>query len=910
MNNLIFIGFLLVAFQVGLSRAALPSNIRIGGIFGIDDGKTNYSAFEIAFNMAIAEINADTSILNNVTLEGISNTTAPLDVKQSVDSACDQTKKGVVTIIGPARSNAVKAVNYICSGLDIPQIAFAATDPALFFSYQQYPSLLRMSSSGDLKSDVIIAVMKRFKWTKAVMITSSDDYGSMTLQHLRHSSFEHKTIDIVKTETFPARKNPSDVTFESPLLSLRATQIRLVILNSPGKYASELLHEADHLHMLDRGWVWIVSDAIVSQIDLFDIEDEPPEYLVGLVGVVPSLARAKNRESFQTRFLASGGREPIHVHVYKVYDAVWTVAKALHEMAINGETLTAPNLTCIQCNENNITKWSDGRTLLQKMKAVSFTGELHPVSFTNEGSLEFQGYDLVNLGHHDGFKRVGYWDSSSGLTVNVSEIEWPGETLVVPEGSRVSMKNKTFRVVTIVEPPFTMKKIGNYTGNEAYEGYCMDMLKELAERLEFNYVLHSPSDGNWGAKSAETQEWNGMVREIIDGKADMIGAAFTISSIRQEAVDFTIPYIDLGLTVIMKKKVSEKGLLAFMDPFTNDVWFLLFCSTMYVGILLTVCSKLSPYGFYGQVVQANENIVGEDGMDELEENKDNMNLDESTWFSMGSLLGQGTDNQPKAISGKVVAAVWWMTGTIFVATYTANLAAFLTITKSAINIRSLEDLANQDEIKYGTVQSTQPSQFFERSNLPLYQKMWSHIQSSNTLLESSTVGFQKVQEGDFAFIWDSPVLEYTINQQPCNTFILNDLFSPIGYGLAFPLNSPYTDVISEEILKLRESGFLDKLKNEWFIHKGTCGNGKIKKPSSIITVELKDVMGVYMLVGGGVVLGLIFLLVECLYFTRKLVKHPDTEYPTYKQALKARLKLIWADMKLRWISRRPKADKC
>ena len=36
---------------------------------------------------------------------------------------------------------------------------------------------------------------------------------------------------------------------------------------------------------------------------------------------------------------------------------------------------------------------------------VSFTGELHPVSFTNEGSLQFQGYDLVNLGHH-GFERV------------------------------------------------------------------------------------------------------------------------------------------------------------------------------------------------------------------------------------------------------------------------------------------------------------------------------------------------------------------------------------------------------------------------------------------------------------------------------------------------------------------------
>lgn len=45
---------------------------------------------------------------------------------------------------------------------------------------------------------------------------------------------------------------------------------------------------------------------------------------------------------------------------------------------------------------------------------------------------------------------------------------------------------------------------------------------------------------------------------------------------------------------------------------------------------------------------------GEDDMDDLEENKDNMNLDESAFFSMGSLLGQGTDNQPKAISGLII----------------------------------------------------------------------------------------------------------------------------------------------------------------------------------------------------------------------------------------------------------------
>ncbi|XP_028411022.1 glutamate receptor ionotropic, kainate 2-like isoform X2 [Dendronephthya gigantea] len=858
--------------------------------------------------MAIAEINADTTILNGTTLEGISNTTAPLDVKQSVDSACDQIKQSVVAIIGPARSNAVKAVNYISSGIDIPQITFAATDHSLFEAYQQYPFLLRLSSTGDRQSDVIIAIMEHFKWDKAVMITSTDDYGYTTLQRLRHASFQRTTIDIVKTETFPALDDPSLIDFTSPLLSLRSSQVRLVILCSPGKYAKRLLDVAYHLGMVTQDWVWIVSDAIATEMTLFDPVTEQPEYIMGLLGVEPSSTRTENQRSFETRFLARGGKKPVNVYAYKVYDAVWTVAKALHAMAVSNETLTQPNLTCIQCDQNNITKWTDGKSLLRRMKSVSFAGELSTISFTSEGSLQFEGYDVVNLNHH-GFERVGYWDNSNDLTLNVSDISWLGQFAGPPQAMKVSMKNKTFKIVTIQEPPFSIKAAGNATGNEAWDGYCMDLLNELAQRLEFNYVLHGSYDGNFGGKSAETQEWNGMVREITDGKADMAVAAFTISSLRQEVIDFTIPYIDLGLTVIMKKKESEKGLLAFMDPFTNDVWFLLFCSTMYVGLVLTICSKLSPYGFYGQVVQANENMLGEDDMDDLEENKDNMNLDEAAWFSMGSLLGQGTDNQPKAISGKVIAAVWWMTGTIFVATYTANLAAFLTIEKSAINIRSLENLVNQDEIKYGTVVSSQPSQFFERSNIALYQKMWSHMQSESTLVETSTDALERVQEGGYAFIWDSAVLEYIINQKPCNTFILNDLFSPLGYGIGLPLNSPYKDLISREILKLRESGFLDKLKNEWFVHKGTCGNSNVKTPSTMVTVQIKDVIGVYMLVAGGIVLGFIFLIFECLYYSRKLVKHPDSEYSTYMEALKARIKLIWSDMKLRWISTRPRANK-
>lgn len=141
--------------------------------------------------------------------------------------------------------------------------------------------------------------------------------------------------------------------------------------------------------------------------------------------------------------------------------------------------------------------------------------------------------------------------------------------------------------------------------------------------------------------------------------------------------------------------------------------------------------------------------------------------------------------------------------------------------------------------------------------------------------ESSAQGLAKVQEGDYAFIWDSAVLEYVINQDPCNTFILNDLFSPLGYGIGLPLHSPYKDAISNEILKLRENGFLDKLKSEWFVQKGTCGV-KSTTTSLVVTVQLADVIGVYLLVAGGVLLGFIALAFEWFYFTRKLAKNSDS----------------------------------
>lgn len=51
-------------------------------------------------------------------------------------------------------------------------------------------------------------------------------------------------------------------------------------------------------------------------------------------------------------------------------------------------------------------------------------------------------------------------------------------------------------------------------GNDRYEGFCVDMLKELAEILRFNYKIRLVGDGVYGVPEANGT-WTGMVGELI-----------------------------------------------------------------------------------------------------------------------------------------------------------------------------------------------------------------------------------------------------------------------------------------------------------------------------------------------------------------------------------------------------------
>lgn len=73
----------------------------------------------------------------------------------------------------------------------------------------------------------------------------------------------------------------------------------------------------------------------------------------------------------------------------------------------------------------------------------------------------------------------------------------------------------------------------------------------------------------------------------------------------------------------------------------------------------------------------------------------------------------GSELMPKALSTRIVGGIWWFFTLIIISSYTANLAAFLTVERMDSPIDSADDLAKQTKIEYGAVRDGSTMTFFK-----------------------------------------------------------------------------------------------------------------------------------------------------------------------------------------------------
>lgn len=116
----------------------------------------------------------------------------------------------------------------------------------------------------------------------------------------------------------------------------------------------------------------------------------------------------------------------------------------------------------------------------------------------------------------DGLRKIGSWNATHGLNMTYPSPD--GDSL----GEEGSLVNKSFIVLIAMSAPYSMLKEDSrqLTGNDRYEGFGNDLIHELSLMLGFNYTYVVQEDNKYGSLDKETKEWNGMMREIMDGVSD------------------------------------------------------------------------------------------------------------------------------------------------------------------------------------------------------------------------------------------------------------------------------------------------------------------------------------------------------------------------------------------------------
>ena len=183
----------------------------------------------------------------------------------------------------------------------------------------------------------------------------------------------------------------------------------------------------------------------------------------------------------------------------------------------------------------------------------------------------------------------------------------------------------------------------------------------------------------------------------------MAVAALTISYLREQAIDFTKPFLNLGISILFKAPERKKpGIFSFLNPLAIEIWIYVISAYIVVSFSIFVLARFSPYEWYNPhpcnpETDTVENTFG---------------LSNSFWFTVGTLMQQGSDVNPRAISTRIVGATWWFFTLIIISSYTANLAAFLTVERMVSPIKSADDLAKQTEILYGSLEGGATQTFF------------------------------------------------------------------------------------------------------------------------------------------------------------------------------------------------------
>ncbi|XP_077578929.1 glutamate receptor ionotropic, kainate 4 isoform X3 [Stigmatopora nigra] len=703
--------------------------------------------------------------------------------------------------------------------------------------------------------DVSLAVaslLTFFNSTAACLICAQADCLLNLEQLLRQFLISKETLSVRMLD---------DSQDPTPLLKeIRDDKTGTIIVDANATMSHIILERASELGMLSVYYTYIFTSLEFSMLQLDDLADKR----VNIVGFsvfnqthpffedfVLSLNRSWQENCEHAPFAGT----PLSSAL--LFDAVYAVVAAVQELNRSQNV----GATQLSCSTSKI--WEHGTSLMNYLRMVELEGLTGHIEFNSKGQRSNYALRIMQS-KKDGLRQIGLWHSEDGLSMEKK-----------PPSVNVThtLFNTTLTVTTILENPYVMLRANHQEmeGNERYEGFCVDMLKELSAILKFKYRIRLVGDGQYGAPGANGT-WSGMVGELISRKADLAVAGLTITAEREKVIDFSKPFMTLGISIMYRVHLGRRpGYFSFLDPFSPGVWLFMLLAYLAVSCVLFLVARLTPYEWYNPhpCLKGRCNLL-----------INQYSLGNSLWFPVGGFMQQGSTIAPRALSTRCVSGVWWAFTLIIISSYTANLAAFLTVQRMEVPIESVDDLADQTAIEYGTMHGGSTMTFFRNSRYQTYQRMWNfmHSKQPSVFVKSTEEGIARVLNSNYAYLLESTMNEY-YRQRNCNLTQIGGLLDTKGYGIGMPLGSVYRDEFDLAILKLQEDNRLEILKRKWW-DGGKCPKEEDHRAKGL---GMENIGGIFVVLVCGL---LVAILMAVLEFAWMLRHAPGSEQSACEEMLR------------------------
>lgn len=109
---------------------------------------------------------------------------------------------------------------------------------------------------------------------------------------------------------------------------------------------------------------------------------------------------------------------------------------------------------------------------------------------------------------------------------------------------------------------------------------------------QFEYLNHISCCLFFNSYILTRSDWDGMMKELLDQRADLAIADLTITFDREQVVDFTMPFMNLGISVLYRKPVKQPpNLFSFLSPLSLDVWIYMATAYLGVSVLLFILAR-------------------------------------------------------------------------------------------------------------------------------------------------------------------------------------------------------------------------------------------------------------------------------------------------------------------------------